>query len=185
MQLGDSRPEPSPRRWTLAITVGATVPWARSGEMRRVRPYALVLGILALAFLGRVLGQALVGLWSPAFLPPMEEWYSGLLPYPILLPAQIVILAGQLEVSRQLWAGSGPLVRQHTRLGSSLKWFALVYFVAMVARYVIVMAVFPERRWFGGTIPIFFHWVLAAYVYVLSRFHRGLPLGRRVGSSSA
>ena len=120
---------------------------------------------------------------------PAEECESedaeDLLPYPILLPAQIVILAAQLEVSRQLWAGSGPLVRQHTRLGSSLKWFALVYFVAMVARYVIVMAVFPERRWFGGTIPIFFHWVLAAYVYVLSRFHRGLPLGRRVGSSSA
>ena len=145
--------------------------------------YALALGALALAFLGRVLGQALVALWSPAFLPPMEEWYSGLLPYPLLLPAQIVILAFQLTLSRQLWVGSGTLTQQRPSLGSGLKWFALLYFLAMVARYVSAMALFPERRWFGGSIPIFFHWVLAAYVYVLSRYHRGLPLRR--GYSSA
>jgi hypothetical protein len=42
----------------------------------------------------------------------------------------------------------------------------------MVLRYVITMAFFPERRWLGsGTIPIVFHWVLAAYIFTLSRFH--------------
>ncbi len=42
----------------------------------------------------------------------------------------------------------------------------------MVIRYVNTMALFPERRWLGsGTIPIVFHWVLAAYLFAWSRFH--------------
>ena len=43
-------------------------------------------------------------------------------------------------------------------------------FLGMVARYAITMTLYPERRWLGtGTIPIVFHWVLAAYLYVLGR----------------
>jgi hypothetical protein len=52
-------------------------------------------------------------------------------------------------------------------------------FLGMLARYLITMTVFPERRWLGGSIPIFFHWVLAAYLYLVSRYHRGLPLPLR------
>ena len=58
-----------------------------------------------------------------------------------------------------------------------LKWFALIYFLAMVAHYGLTMNVFPEKRWFGGTIPIFLHWVLALYLYLLPRHFRRLPLG--------
>lgn len=141
-----------------------------------MRPYAVVLAALALAFLARVAGQLVVLLFRPAWLPPMAEWYSGLLPYPVLLPIQIAILAFQFETTRQLLAGTGPLTVARPRLGRGLRWLSLVYFAVMVARYVITMSVVPERRWFGGTIPIFFHWVLAAYVYVLSRYHRSLPL---------
>lgn len=140
-----------------------------------MRAYAVALGALAVAFLGRVLGQVVVALFGPSFLPPMEEWYSGLLPYPLLLPTQIAILVFQFEVSRQLWTGSGPLTRRRAGLGTGLKWFSVVYFLAMVFRYAISMSRFPERRWLGGSIPIFFHWVLAGYVYMLSRYHRGLP----------
>ena len=141
--------------------------------------YALVLGILAMAFLGRVAGQVLVVTYSPPYLPPMDEWYSGLLPYWLLLPIQLGILLFQFEVSRQLWTGSGTLTRRRPTIGTGLKWFALVYFLTMFTRYVVSMIVFPERRWFGGSIPIFFHWVLALYVYLLSRYYRGLPIGVR------
>ncbi len=45
----------------------------------------------------------------------------------------------------------------------------------LVPRYVVVMTLYPER-WLGGTIPIFFHWVLAAYLFAYGRFHaRGRP----------
>jgi hypothetical protein len=144
-----------------------------------VKAYSLLLGILATAFLARVVGQALVAFLHVGFLPPMKEWYSGLLPYPVLLPVQIAILAFQFEVSRQLWRKSGPLTKPRPRLGRVLKWFSLVYFLAMLARYVITMTLHPEQRWFGGAIPIAFHWVLAAYLYFFSRFCRGLPLSLR------
>jgi hypothetical protein len=58
---------------------------------RTLRAYAVVLWVLALLFFFRVLGQALVAVFDSGFLPPMKEWYSGLLPYPILLPIQVMI----------------------------------------------------------------------------------------------
>lgn len=135
------------------------------------RRYAVLLGLLALAFLGRVTGQVVVALYAPAFLPPMEEWYSGLIPYPILLPIQIVILIVQAVMIRDFWRGSGRFVVPRRRLGVGVCRFSYVYFVVMALRYVITMALFPERRWLTGTIPIFFHWVLAAYLYTFGRYH--------------
>lgn len=43
--------------------------------------------LLAL-FALRVAGQALVAFSDVRFLPPMQAWYSGLMPYPYLLPSQ-------------------------------------------------------------------------------------------------
>jgi hypothetical protein len=135
------------------------------------RAYAVVLGILAFAFFLRVLGQAVVAATPVSFLPPMEEWYSGLLPYPILLPIQVVIVAVQVMVSWDIWNGAGFFAWQRPLVGRGLRWFSYVYFAAMALRYALTMAFYPERRWFSGTIPIFFHWVLAAYLFVLGRYH--------------
>ena len=51
-----------------------------------------LLWALLTLFVLRVAGQAMVAFWGAPWLPPMERWYSGLLPYPLLLPAQIVII---------------------------------------------------------------------------------------------
>lgn len=138
-----------------------------------MRRTALVLALLALAFLGRVLGQILVVLFAPSWLPPMAEWYSGLMSYPLLLPSQILILALQFFVSRDLFRGEGRFARRAPRAGLAMRWFSIVYFSGMVLRYVLTMWLLPERRWFHGTIPVFFHWVLAAYLYVWSRWLEG------------
>jgi hypothetical protein len=138
---------------------------------RGTRAIAVVLGLLACAFLGRVAGQLIVLLRSPTWLPPMQEWYSGLVPYPLLLASQTAILGLQARVSWDLWRGQGYFSRRRPRIGPWLRRFAGLYFAVMLARYVIVMALQPEQRWFGGTIPIFFHWVLAAYLFVWSRHH--------------
>ena len=110
-------------------------------------------------------------LFSPNWLPPIQEWYSGLVPYPLLLASQVAILGLQGRVSWDLWKGRGIFFDRHPRFGVWLRRFAALYFAVMVARYVIVMALRPEQRWFGGTIPILFHWVLAAYLFVWSRHH--------------
>jgi hypothetical protein len=136
-----------------------------------MRAQAIILAMLACAFLVRVLGQVVVALFAPSWLPPMPQWYSGLIPYSTLLPIQAAILAFQAHLSWNLWQGSGFFARRSRRFGVALRCFSYLYFAAMVVRYIVTMALFPERRWLGGAIPIFFHWVLAAYLFVWSRFH--------------
>ncbi len=55
----------------------------------------LLLGLFVL----RVVGQALVAFLDVEFLPPMEAWYSGLMPYEVLLPSQIVIVAVMAKIA--------------------------------------------------------------------------------------
>jgi len=136
------------------------------------RRYGLLLSVLAFLFFLRVLGQALVAFFDVRWLPAMAEWYSGLLPYRLLLPAQLAILFIQAAISTDLFRGHGPMAVQRPRVGWVLRWFGVVYFAAMVLRYALTMAWHPERRWLGtGTIPVVFHWVLATYLYILGRYH--------------
>jgi len=47
----------------------------------------------------------------------------------------------------------------------------------MMLRYVFTMIFRPEMRWLGGAIPIFFHFVLAGFIFALGRYHA--PVDRR------
>ena len=108
-----------------------------------------------------------------SFLPAMPHWYSGLLPYPLLLPSQLVILVVQGVVCAQFARGHGALVTPaRPRLGRALIGVAVLYAGAMVVRYALTMAWYPERRWLGpGTIPSVFHVVLAAFIFTVGHFH--------------
>jgi hypothetical protein len=99
----------------------------------------------------------------------MHEW--NLMPYRALLPIQLAILAvmGVIEVG--LFRESGPLAGREQWLGRFLLGFSVVYAAAMAVRYVVRMRRRPEARWFGGTIPIVFHVVLAAFVLTWGRYH--------------
>ena len=97
---------------------------------------AIVSALLAFAFLLRVLGQALVAFFHVDFLPPMAEWYSGLLPYPLLLPIQLLILAVQAKIAHDLWRGQGFFAVRRPRAGRFLCRFSYVYFAVMLLRYV-------------------------------------------------
>ncbi len=142
---------------------------------------ALLWGLTGLFFL-RVAGQAWVAFGEVSFLPAMEAWYSGLIPYSVLLPVQLLILLVQIKIGMDVWRGRGVFSEPEEKTGIVLKWISAVYFGAMALRYVITMALYPERRWFGGTIPIFFHWVLAAYLFVLGHFYQHGP-GKRASLS--
>ena len=121
-------------------------------------------------------GQLLVAVFDVGFLSPMEAWYSGLIPYPVLLAIQFVILASQFEISRELWVGAGGVSAPRPVLGRMLAGLSVVYFLTMVARYLVTNVMPPDAGWFGDTIPIVFHGVLAAYMWVLSRHLRRLPV---------
>jgi len=123
-------------------------------------------------FVLRVVGQAVVAFFHVEFLPAMQEWHSGLLPYEYLLLSQVVIIAVMVRVCVDFTRGFGFFV-------SPLRFFAVqwlflgyLYLAVMIVRYPIQMYLRPESRWFGGTIPIFFHWVLAVFIILIGLHHR-------------
>jgi hypothetical protein len=115
-------------------------------------------------FLLRVLGQVEVVLIAPAWLPPMEQWYSGLLPYPLLLPAQIALL--------MLMTGLVVREKRVRRFAHDRYWLrivSLIYFAAMLSRLIIQYLRGADNVIDAGGIPVAFHWVLALFLLVLSR----------------
>jgi hypothetical protein len=134
------------------------------------RRIATVLTVLFVLFFARVAGQTLVAFAGISWLPPMQAWYSGLLPYPVLLPVQILILGAQLAINWQVWRGAGFFASPHPRAGRALRRISYVYALAMLVRWILT-------RTHG--IPIAFHWVLAAYLFTLGGFlARERPTGR-------
>ncbi len=144
--------------------------------------YASVLWLLTALFFLRVFAQALTAVMSVPFLPSMDEWVkpsaspfstSGLIPYPLLLAAQIVILVVQVLVCRDITRGQGYFASLSARTGRILVGLSAVYAAAMVARYLVTMAWHPERRWFGHTVPIALHFVLAGFLFTLGHYRGG------------
>lgn len=129
---------------------------------------AIVLLGLQAAFFCRVIGQVLVLLIEPAWLPSLEHWMSGALPYHILLPAQILLLMWMTMVTYDAVREEGYWHPERKATRETLRVLAIIYFIAMILRYVLTMAFLPELRWLGHTIPIVFHFVLASYLLVLS-----------------
>jgi putative CocE/NonD family hydrolase len=135
------------------------------------RRYFWVLTALLFLFCLRVLGQILVAFFKVSFLPPMEEWFSGVLPYPELLTAQILIVVLYGKICLDFRRGLGFFVTPRRRLGTGLLLFGSLYLGVMILRYVMRMGLYPHERWAGGCIPIFFHWVLSSFLLVVGGYH--------------
>ncbi|GFE83213.1 hypothetical protein GCM10011487_52130 [Steroidobacter agaridevorans] len=122
-----------------------------------------VLWTCTVLFLLRVVGQLEVLLAAPSWLPPMSDWYSGLIPYPILVPVQIAIL---------MLMSALVMREMQTERRHGMPWvrrFAIVYFVAMVLRLLLQLLRGADNAIDAGGIPVAFHWVLALFLLVLSR----------------
>ena len=98
----------------------------------------------------------------------MSDW--NLTPYRLLLPTQVTILGlmiwTNVSFSRRTGAPGSPF-------GLTLIVFSAVYAGVMATRYCVRMTRTPSARWFGGTIPIVFHFVLASYLLTLGSFYEG------------
>ena len=131
----------------------------------------LVLWSCAIAMLLRVLGQLVVYLRAPRWLPPMAQWQSGLVPYRTLLATQAVVLLLMFWIAADFARESGLWVQPLPRLGRIVLAWSYLYAGAMVLRYAVRMTRRPSDRWFGGTIPIIFHTVLAFFQWIFARYH--------------
>ncbi|MDH3444421.1 MAG: hypothetical protein OEN50_10890 [Deltaproteobacteria bacterium] len=130
-----------------------------------------ILALLTLLFLLRVLGQALVVYAAVGWLPASEHWFSGIIPYPFLLAIQIVMLAGMIKISADIWRAEGYFAAPQPNWPRLLTGISALYAGSMAGRYILTMILHPDMRWLGGTIPIFFHFVLAGFIFMLGRYH--------------
>ena len=129
--------------------------------------------LLAL-FLLRVLAQPLSLIIDTPLLPRFESWHSGVLPYPVLVAAQILIIAW---FARTAWRfGKGEVVPRHRR-GVFFLLFGSAYFLFMLARLLLGLTIMRDSRWFTSYLPTTFHLVLASWLLVYGQFH--LKYGRR------
>lgn len=138
----------------------------RSGAGDRVDPdlaagFLLFFGLL---FCVRVLGQVVVRFFAPRWLPPMSQWHR--IPYRLLLPIQVVFIAVIAAVVLDFAAGPWFFAKPNRSVGLFLIGVSGVYAGSMLLRYANRMARRPTERWFGGTIPIVFHFVLAGFLFV-------------------
>jgi hypothetical protein len=144
----------------------------KTHEHRRLSGYAAALSALLGLFVLRVLAQGLIAIGDGGFLPPWEEWFSGLVPYPQLLASQMVIIVGCAKICLDFIRQRGFFVTPRRWLGTLSLSIGSVYLAVMVVRYAIRMSLYPLERWTGGAIPIVFHWVLATFILVLGAYHR-------------
>jgi hypothetical protein len=174
MATRPAQPTPLPTKVALIATLAVAATALAVYLLRRSDPVepgdaAAVLCLLSGLFLLRVTGQVLVRARAPRWLPPTSHW--NLMPYRTLLPSQLGILALMAWIDADFARGHGFWVEPRPSLGTGVLVFALLYASAMLIRYVVRMSRRPEQRWFGGTIPIAFHGVLAAFLLVFGSFH--------------
>lgn len=152
----------------LFITAAAVIGVLSSARLSAGETAAYLLLFSAL-FLFRVAGQVLVVARSPSWLPPMHQWH--LMPYRLLLPIQLlflVVMAGIIVALATRWE---PISRGNPALGRLLIGFSSLYAGVMAIRYAVRMYRRPGERWFGGAIPIVFHFVLASFLFTLGSYH--------------
>lgn len=131
--------------------------------------YALAMWVLFALFVARVVGQILAATTRPAWLPPMARWYSGVMPYRYLLPAQILIIALMIAMTVGVSNAAGSLGVPQRDIGVFAVWAAVVYAGGMGWRAVHRAMQPPEKR--GVVIPIVFHVVLATFLFVYGSWH--------------
>ena len=151
---------------TAAIQLLPSVQWINPADSSHV---ALVLWLFTGLFVLRVSGQILVALRPRSWLPPMAQW--NFIPYPILLPIQLVFVVVMVWIDQSFSTQTGVITVKHSDTGNYLIIFSALYALSMAIRYVRRMLVQPDQRWFGGTIPIVFHLVLASYLYFIGLYH--------------
>ena len=133
------------------------------------RRYAWAVAGLSLAFVARVVSQA-VQKWAPvSFLPPFDDFQGSGLPYPALLTAQTAILAITVAVIARMRRGKSLI---SPRLIVPVTVAGALYFAVMAARLVLGLSVLSHSGWFSTWIPTVFHLVLASMLMLIGAYQR-------------
>jgi hypothetical protein len=136
---------------------------------REGREVAVLLWSCICLFAARVIGQFEALVASPPWLPDMDAWYSGLLPYYLLLPVQVALLMVMAVVAWNRRVRTGRFSSARPGVARALRVVAVVYFLAMAVRLGLDIGANGNEFWREGAIPVAFHWVLALFLLVSAR----------------
>lgn len=127
-----------------------------------------------------VTGQLEVLLLAPEWLPKVSAWYAELLPYYLLLPAQIGLLMLMAVVAANRRVRTGCFARANPRVARALRLFAGVCFLAMALRLGVNVIDNGLDSWREVALPVAFQWVLALFALVAGRRSEGAVRGVRM-----
>lgn len=130
--------------------------------------YGRWLWLLAALFLVRVAAQPLALVIDRPFVPPFDAWHSGVVPYGVLVAAQVAIVAVMCRTALRM---SRRRVVPDRRVGIIALTAGAVYFSGMLVRLVLGTTVLSGQPWFARPLPTAFHLVLAGFMLVYGLFH--------------
>lgn len=125
--------------------------------------------VLAALFTLRVAGQALQRWYPLSSLPPFQSFQGSHLPYSILFPAQLLIIALMMRISLRIESG---VMLPNPRVGGVLLWAGGAYLAFALGRLGVGVCWLAAPPWFRAWISDVFHLVLAGYVLTLGAWHR-------------
>ena len=131
---------------------------------RRYFPWMLLLVGL---FVVRVLAQMIQAVNPTPALPPFEAWHGAVLPYPLLLAAQLLLV---LVLARLVWRVRADAIQPRPWHYQLCFLLGGIYFVFMAARLAAGLTVYADHAWFSKTLPAFFHVVLATFILMLGHY---------------
>jgi hypothetical protein len=136
-----------------------------------------LLWTLSCLFALRVLAQALQRWLPQSSLPHFCKFQGSNLPYPVLLSAQILILAAMLRYS---WKAHRAELTASRRETKTLFWCGAIYMSGSVARIAIGLTISIAPPWFSAWISAVFHLVLSGFVLTLVWTHHRASFGREI-----
>jgi len=129
-----------------------------------------VVGALLLSVFVFRVGAQLIQFFSPTpLLPAFEEWHSATLPYPVLVAAQLAIIAVSTLAMAGIGRGRGLM---HQTIGKVLFVIGIVYIAGAVFRLIAGFTMLAGMPFFSAHLPAFFHVVLAGLVLTFGDYYR-------------
>lgn len=118
-------------------------------------------------FVFRVLAQLLQTIHPIALLPPFENWHGAVMPYPMLVGIQVVVVFALAVI---LWKVKTDAISPSPWKHRTCFIIGGVYFSFMAFRLIAGWTVFSGHPWFSKSLPAFFHLVLASYFLLLGHY---------------
>lgn len=138
-------------------------------RVQRHRRYGTVLGALTLLFLFRVVAQLVTYGYPVPLLPAFDAWHSGVIPYPLLVLSQVLILWLMARATMRISMGQ---VVPNRVTAKRLLLAGGIYAAVMLARLGLGLTVLDHSEWFTHWLPAVFHLVLATFLLVLGGYHQ-------------